>query len=254
MQRETDDELGSSDGQRPRLIALACVFMVLITGTVVLVCWGGYSPVGKDVGQAAVSSIPDSLAEEAAPQQEGRFQSKPTEHEQDASVVQREDVPARLLSFSQLSYEDRGRLDRVNDILLAANKPPISRDWHIADDDLAVFQEIVDVNERRTQEAERMLTKRALALLMKKRKAVAGQIAAGITEGLPLRGPNNELKRRHPFEAISLQIIAGKECVLRVPPSEDPELASLGEQYGSQCKSHVADLDTLVRGLFCPEK
>jgi hypothetical protein len=155
-----------------------------------------------------------------------------------------------MVSVVDLSTEDRARLAQVDEILSQAGRQTIPSNSAITVEDLEAFRAVVDKNRAAVSAAERSLTKRADALLANRRQEVVDKIAAGVTEGLPLKGPNNRLRRRHPYEAITEQEIEGKRYVIRVHPSEDPQLAKAGEDYSNELKRQLFDCDSLVRVMF----
>jgi hypothetical protein len=230
--------------RRAIVIGVGLLLIIVSALAVWAYCADGVTPVSRDATRAeAPVAYPPSIsaAVSAIP---------PTLESPTGQPQTREDPPKAMMSIAELSAEDRTRLSQVDEILSEAGRAPIPSSSRIAVDDLEVFRTVVDKNRAAVSAAKATLTRRADTLLADRRQQVVDRIAAGIIDGLPIKGPNNRLRRRHPYEAITEQEIAGKRYVIRVHPSEDAQLAKAGEDYGNELNRQLFDCDSLLRGLL----
>lgn len=172
----------------------------------------------------------------------------PKSAEEDAQPVREE--PKLRFDLSRLGKDDQGRFHHVNYHLKEHSLELIPEDATILEGDLDVFRQIIADNDRVVKAAQKPLNQYIGDVTRSKWAEVKQRIADGQTHGLPKKGPNNRMKRRHPYEAISSVLHNGERYVIRVHPNSDPRLAELGNAYDAADKSRVADFDTLIRGLF----
>ncbi|MFM1870815.1 MAG: hypothetical protein RL398_237 [Planctomycetota bacterium] len=161
-------------------------------------------------------------------------------------------TPPGMLAQDEFEPEDADRMEIVNAALKKAGRMPIPASYLISKDDLGILRGWVDAAERAVNRADAALGRAQAAVLNPKSKALKERVRAGITEGLPLQGPDNPFKALEPYEAVRLSVGEGKFFVLRASPREAPELITYGRELENQVRLRAEDFDANVRSLFQP--
>lgn len=166
--------------------------------------------------------------------------------------IEKAKTPHGLVAQDEFESEDADRMKIVNAALKQAGRLPIPSSFLISKDDLEILRGWVDAAERAVNRADSALSSAKAKALNPKSKALKESVRAGITEGLPLQGPDNPFKPLEPYEAVRLSVGEGKFYVLRASPREAPELVTFGRELENQVRLRAEEFDTNVRSLFRP--
>lgn len=149
-----------------------------------------------------------------------------------------------------LTGRDQDRLKSVNAVLRNAGLAPLPHDATIDPKDLDAFREVVDTANRSCDAALSTWRSAADTKLGQLKKDLMERLGRGETDGLPLESPDNSMKRRHKYEALSLIMHEGRNYVIRVPIESEQDLLRAGAQMDSEERQRLATFDSVIRSLI----
>lgn len=168
--------------------------------------------------------------------------------------IKRDEAPQRpsvkYFNIQDLSKEDKSRIESANYYLAKEGFHLIPEDSRISEQNLEQFRLIVDFNNDVVDKLEDRWLKEAGMLTTKLRIDLMAKVQAGDTKDLPLRSEENNLTKRHPYEAVTQLNYAGECYILRVHPDEAPILLELGSQRDLAYTRRLTVLNSEALKLF----
>ena len=157
---------------------------------------------------------------------------------------------AGTVSVADLEPHDAVLIRRIDGALSKAGLRTIHPRAVIDVGDLAALREIVNEAERRVDLADEEFLDVCESVIDPLRRDLLARLARGETAGLPLMGPQNPLKRLHPYEAITQVSYGGSNYVLRVGPWNAPALASKGQMFQQAVDARLRDYQSMIVPMF----
>lgn len=232
------------------LVAVGAVLVAGFTLVLILTQQGAIDMVGV-TGQRGVALRADDSHPIQAAEAPVSVSAAPSELRAEERLPVKSAVPESV-TLSALSGEDKDRLAMINGALKEAGHSPLPSEGLLQVVDLPAFRSIVDAAEKDVDRAERVWAAKAAESLAAERRSVYAKLKSGDTQGLPVESRDNEFKRRHPHEAISLIKYNEASYVLRASPFTNPELAAAGRDYDLNVSRRIETYDSLVRPLVSP--
>ncbi len=161
-----------------------------------------------------------------------------------------ERVPAWIELAELSDPADRDRLAKVNRLLAQSGRPEISSTGRVKVEDLPAVRSIVDDAIGRLDKAEDAYLLVAGNALRPLKRDLMERVQRGEREGLPVRTKENNARRRHPHEAVSIVMHGGVRYVVRAGLDTNPELGVAGASVDSERLRALSDFDSVLRAMI----
>ncbi|MFN8827338.1 MAG: hypothetical protein ACK501_20405 [Planctomycetota bacterium] len=145
---------------------------------------------------------------------------------------------------------DRDRLAKVNRLLTQSGRPEISSRGRVKVQDLPAVRSIVDDAIGRLNKAEDAYLLVAGNALRPLKRDLMERVQRGERDGLPVRTKENNARRRHPHEAVSIVMHEGVRYVVRAGLDTNPELGVAGASVDSERLRALSDFDSVLRAMI----